>query len=108
LLLASTCLPALVCAYASDGIVVNADRYRVETGRYSPFAVFQGNLQRILDDCGKGTPHVVAPGEAPHGRIGTETRLGVQQTPPWVYAGILWPTCKNGRHHRGRLARRHA
>ncbi len=79
LLAAFACLPAFLCAHASDAIVVNADRYRVETGRYSPFAVFQGNLQRILDDCGKGTPHVVAPGEVPHGRIGTETRLGVQR-----------------------------
>ncbi len=23
-------------------------------------------------------------------------RVGVQQTPPWVYAGILWPTCMVG------------
>jgi hypothetical protein len=80
LLLTSTaCLPAFACAYASDPIIVNADRYRVDAGKYSPFAVFQGHLQRVLDDCGKGTPHVVAPGEMPRGRIGTETRLGIQR-----------------------------
>jgi hypothetical protein len=80
LLLATlACLPAIVPAYGSDPIIVNADRYRIDAGKYSPFATFQGNLQRILDDCGKSTPHVVAPGEAPRGRIGTETRLGIQR-----------------------------
>jgi hypothetical protein len=80
LLLASlACLPATVPAHGSDPIIVNADRYRVDAGKYSPFAAFQGNLQRILDDCGKSTPHVVAPGEVPRGRMGTETRVGIQR-----------------------------
>jgi drug/metabolite transporter (DMT)-like permease len=37
-------------------------------------------------------------------------RVGVQQTPPWLYAGILWPTCMVGLGvlvlTRDRLARR--
>ena len=73
------CVAIVSGAHATDAIVLSADRYRVETGRYSSFATFQRNLQRILDDCGKGTPHVVAPGEQPRGRIGSETQAGIQR-----------------------------
>src|SRR5262245_36752937 len=71
--------PGFSPVYAADPIILNADRYRVDAGRYSPFAAFQRSLQRILDDCGKATPHVVAPGEEPRGRIGKETQAGIQR-----------------------------
>jgi hypothetical protein len=71
--------PGFFPAYAADAIILNTDRYRVDTGRYSSFASFQRNLQRTLDDCGQGTPHVVAPGEEPLGRIGSETQAGIQR-----------------------------
>ena len=74
-----TCGLGLASAQASDAVLLDANRYHVNAGRYSAFATFQGNLQRILDICGKGTPQVVAPGEEPRGRIGPETRLGIQR-----------------------------
>jgi hypothetical protein len=62
---------------ATDAVILNANRYDVLGGRYSVFAKFQANLQRVLDTCGKPTPTVVPPGEQPNGRIGQETRQGI-------------------------------
>jgi hypothetical protein len=66
-------------ARASDTIVLNANRYDVLAGRYSAFAKFQTNLQRVLNDCGKGLPSVVPVGEEATGKIGLETRRGIQR-----------------------------
>src|SRR5262249_30148855 len=65
-------------AHASDPILLNADRYRVEAGRYSVFAAVQANLQHILDACGEGVPRGVE-GAAPPGRIGPATRAAIQR-----------------------------
>lgn len=65
-------------AAASDDVVLNVNRFHVLAGRYSVFAEFQRNLQRVLDDCRKVAPIVVPRGKAPTGRIGSETRLGIQ------------------------------
>ena len=46
LLLTSTaCLPAFACAYASDPIIVNADRYRVDAGKYYYWQLVSGSVQ---------------------------------------------------------------
>src|SRR5262245_50424178 len=78
-----TVLTALVIGWsgparAADDIILNASRHHVLAGRYSVFAEFQRNLQRVLDDCGKVAPIVVPRGKEPSGRIGAETRLGIQ------------------------------
>ena len=73
----SICLVA-VQALAADDVILNVNRYHVLAGRYSVFADFQRKLQRILDDCGKVAPVVVPRGKEPSGRIGRETRLGIQ------------------------------
>jgi hypothetical protein len=65
-------------AHAADDIILDATRYPVLAGRYSVFAEFQKSLQRVLDDCGKTSPSVVAKGVEPSGRIGPETRQGIQ------------------------------
>ena len=67
-----------VQALAADDVILNVNRYHVLAGRYSVFADFQRKLQRILDDCGKVAPVVVPRGKEPTGRIGRETRLGIQ------------------------------
>ena len=73
------CLAAsAVQASAADDVILNVNRYHVLAGRYSVFADFQRKLQRILDDCGKVAPVVVPRGKEPTGRIGRETRLGIQ------------------------------
>ena len=64
---------------AADAVVLNANRYDVLAGRYSVFAKFQANLQRVLDDCGKPAPAVVPRGAQPSGRIGRETRQGIRR-----------------------------
>lgn len=64
---------------AADAVLIDAERYRVEAGRYSVFAEFQAKLQALLDACGKGEPAVVPPGQEARGRIGGETRAGVQR-----------------------------
>jgi hypothetical protein len=72
------CLVSGASAMASaDAVILNANRYHVLGGRYSVFAKFQANLQRVLDECGKSTPAVVPPDERPSGRIGQETRQGI-------------------------------
>lgn len=65
-------------AKAADDVILDVNRYHVLAGRYSVFADFQRNLQRILDQCGKGAPIVVPRGKEPTGKLGTETRLGIQ------------------------------
>ena len=65
---------------STDAVILNANRYDVLGGRYSIFAKFQANLQRVLDECGKPTPPVVPPGEQPNGRIGRETRQGISRS----------------------------
>lgn len=65
-------------ARAADDVLIDATRYPVLAGRYSVFADFQRNLQRVLDACGKTAPTVVAKGGEPSGRIGPETRQGIQ------------------------------
>jgi hypothetical protein len=73
------CLVAFaVQASAADDVILNVNRYHVLAGRYSVFADFQRKLQRILDDCGKVASVVVPRGKEPTGRIGRETRLGIQ------------------------------
>jgi len=64
---------------AADAVVLNANRHDVLAGRYSVFAGFQANLQRVLDDCGKPAPAVVPRGAQASGRIGRETRQGIQR-----------------------------
>jgi hypothetical protein len=64
---------------AADLLLLDATRYDIRAGRYSVFADFQGNLQRLLDECGKGEPAVVPPGEEPSGKIGQQTRQGIQR-----------------------------
>jgi hypothetical protein len=64
--------------FSADDVILNANRFPVLSGRYSVFAEFQRNLQHVLDACGKGEPTVVPPGSQPTGRIGVETRLGIQ------------------------------
>lgn len=63
---------------ADDDVILNVNRYHVLAGRYSVFAEFQRNLQRVLDECGKVAPVVVPRGKEPTGRIGAATRLGIQ------------------------------
>jgi hypothetical protein len=65
-------------AQANDAIILDSNRYDIQAGRYSVFADFQRNLQRILDDCGKAAPVVVSKGKEPTGRIGVNTRVGIQ------------------------------
>lgn len=72
---------SLVTAHAAagDSVILNPARYEILAGRYSPFAAFQTNLQRVLDECGKGAPAVVPPGEGAAGRFGAATRYGIQR-----------------------------
>ena len=63
-------------ALAADDVILNVNRYHVLAGRYSVFADFQRNLQRILDDCGKVAPAVVPRGKEPTGRIGRRDTPG--------------------------------
>jgi hypothetical protein len=58
---------------------LNPARYEILGGRYSPFAAFQTNLQRMLDQCGKGEPPLVPAGEDSAGRMGAATRYGIQR-----------------------------
>ena len=67
-----------VAARAADDVILDAGRHPILVGRYSVFADFQRKLQRVLDDCGKTDPNVVPKGEEPSGRVGAETRLGIQ------------------------------
>jgi hypothetical protein len=72
---------ALSCAghaQTADDVILDANRYDIVAGRYSVFAEFQRNLQRVLDDCGKAAPTVVAKGKEPSGRIDVDTRTGIQ------------------------------
>ncbi|MFM9846595.1 MAG: hypothetical protein ACKVP3_05485 [Hyphomicrobiaceae bacterium] len=63
----------------TDAVILNPARYEILAGRYSPFAAFQTNLQRLLDQCGKGTPSVLPTGEDAAGRLGAATRYGIQR-----------------------------
>jgi hypothetical protein len=74
-LLASLAAPSA----RADGVILNPARYEILGGRYSPFAVFQSGLQRVLDQCGKGTPPIVPAGEDSAGRMGAATRYGIQR-----------------------------
>jgi hypothetical protein len=65
-------------AWCADDVILNANRHYILAGRYSVFADFQRNLQRVLDDCGKATPVVVPKGKAPSGKIAAETREAIQ------------------------------
>jgi hypothetical protein len=65
-------------AHAADEVLLDATRYPILAGRYSVFAEFQKGLQRVLDDCGKTSPIVVPKDAPPSGRIGPETRQGIQ------------------------------
>jgi hypothetical protein len=65
-------------ARAADDVILDAGRYYILAGRYSVFADFQRNLQRVLDDCGKTDPTVVPKGGEPSGRIAAETMLGIK------------------------------
>jgi hypothetical protein len=62
-----------------DAIILNANRYDVFVGRYSAFARFQVELQRVLDQCGKPAPAVVPAGKRPRGKFGQETRQGISR-----------------------------
>lgn len=63
----------------ADPVLVSPLRYDILGGRYSVFAKFQENLQRVLDGCGKAQPAVVPPGKGPSGRLGATTRQGIQR-----------------------------
>ncbi len=76
LLAGPTASPA---AARADGILLNPARYEILGGRYSPFAAFQTNLQRVLDQCGKGEPPITSAGEDGAGRLGSGTRYGIQR-----------------------------
>src|SRR5262249_34021845 len=62
---------------SADAVILNANRYDVLVGRYSAFAKFQVQLQRVLDECGTSVPAVVPAGGRPGGKFGRETRLGI-------------------------------
>ena len=66
-------------AAPGDRIILNPARYEILAGRYSSFAAFQANLQRMLDQCGKGIPSVMPTGEDAAGRLGAATRYGIQR-----------------------------
>ena len=70
---------AAPAAARTDAVILNPARYEILAGRYSPFAAFQTNLQRVLDQCGKGTPSVMPTGEDAAGRLGAATRYGIQR-----------------------------
>jgi hypothetical protein len=63
----------------TDAVILNPARYEILAGRYSPFAAFQASLQRVLDQCGKGTPSVMPTGDDAAGRLGAATRYGIQR-----------------------------
>jgi hypothetical protein len=63
---------------SSDDVLLDATRYDVLSGRYSPFAKFQARLQGVLDACGKAATVVVPAGEQPNGKIDERTRQGIQ------------------------------
>ena len=67
-----------VAARSADDVILDASRYPILAGRYSVFADFQRKLQRVLDACGKTDSNVVPKDGEPSGRIGAETRLGIQ------------------------------
>src|SRR5262245_18556779 len=64
---------------SADAIILNSNRYDVFVGRYSAFARFQVQLQRVLDQCGRPAPAVVPEGTQPRGKIGPETRQGISR-----------------------------
>src|SRR5262245_59342843 len=64
---------------SADAVILNSIRYDVFVGRYSVFANFQVQLQRVLDQCGKPVPAVVPAGKQPRGIIGHETRQGIRR-----------------------------
>jgi hypothetical protein len=64
---------------SSDAVLFDGGDHAILTGRYSVYARFQGNLQRLLDGCGQGAPAVVPAGEEPSGRLGPETRAGIER-----------------------------
>jgi len=64
-------------AAASDAVIVNTERYRIEAGKFSPFASFQSGLQSVLDACGKPNPRVAPADEQSRGRMGPEMRAGI-------------------------------
>jgi hypothetical protein len=76
LALAISLLSSAVAASA-DPVILNPNRYDVLVGRFSVFAKFQLRLQRLLEECGKPEPAVIAAGKQSNGKIGQETRQGI-------------------------------
>jgi len=69
LLMACPPSPSAAAQSEKDPLILNPSRYEILSGRYSVFSKFQANLQRVLTECGKGEPAVVAEGNDPDGRI---------------------------------------
>lgn len=69
--------PGAVVATARADVVLDARRYSIKAGRYSPFQKFQVRLNEIIDSCGRNSKVRVPNGELAKGMIGANTRAAL-------------------------------
>ncbi len=72
-------VPGQAAALDADTVLLNPERFAVQTGRFSRFAAFQAKLQEALSRCGERESSVVPVGEAPSGKLDRATSAGIQR-----------------------------
>lgn len=70
--------PHAWAADASDAVILDARRYAIFAGRYSPFATFQTRLRERLEACGRSDIEIVPRDSLATGRLGPETVEGIK------------------------------